>query len=269
MKIKEVDKESKNTKAKHILPIASAGLGLGLTCFFMQIGVINYDNLVNFEAAEDLVRNIPVIGNLPFVDMEMNIVEGVIKNIGVQGIVLAGQSLKLAGAIAKPIKESDRVKNSKIYYKIKKIEKAVGIEDKSEEGEKQKPKTSKAVINLAKNALGIGAKIFLIATQQIDLNAVFDFSKLPHKLSTIAEVAKNVDMNKVLIGIDSVKSIGSFIKERRAEKKQGNIPLLNFKEILHMIGKSMQDKGKFPTIMSLKDTGKEMGRNEPAINEER
>lgn len=36
MKIKEIDKETKKSKMKHILPIASAGIGLGVTCYLMQ-----------------------------------------------------------------------------------------------------------------------------------------------------------------------------------------------------------------------------------------
>lgn len=261
MKIKEIDKETKKSKMKHILPIASAGIGLGVTCYLMQTGVLNYDNLISFNTVESTLKGIPVISNLPVIeqriDMSLKLAKGIIDTVGIQGIILAEKSLKLATEVIKPIKDSEKFQNSKIYHKIKKVEKAAGIEEKTDEG-KEKPKTSQAVLNLARNALGIGAKAFLIGTHQIDYNAVFNFDKLPHKLSVIADVAKDVDLNKVLIGIDSIKSVKDFAKERIAEKKQGDIPLINFKEILHNVSESIKSKGQFPRMMLIKNVGKEM-----------
>ena len=65
-------------------------------------------------------------------------------------------------------------------------------------------------------------------------------------------------MNKVLIGIDAVKSVGSFVKGRSEEKKEGNIPLINFKGILHNIGESMKNTAKFPTTRTLQSIGRKM-----------
>ena len=235
MKIKEIDKETKKSKMKHILPIASAGIGLGVTCYLMQTGVLNYDNLISFNTVESTLKGIPVISNLPVIeqgiDMSLKLAKGIIDTVGIQGIILAEKSLKLATEVIKPIKDSEKFQNSKIYHKIKKVEKAAGIEEKTDEG-KEKPKTSQAVLNLARNALGIGAKAFLIGTHQIDY--------------------------KVLIGIDSIKSVKDFAKERIAEKKQGDIPLINFKEILHNVSESIKSKGQFPRMMLIKNVGKEM-----------
>lgn len=47
LKITEVDKETKKSKKDYILPIASAGIGLGLTCFLMQTGVVIYNNFID------------------------------------------------------------------------------------------------------------------------------------------------------------------------------------------------------------------------------
>ena len=258
LKITEVDKETKKSKKDYILPIASAGIGLGLTCFLMQTGVVNYNNFIDLDTVGKAIDNIPVLNSLPgYTDMVLKITKGVLDTVGLQGIILASKSLNLAKEVIQPIKDSEKFKNSKIHHVIQNVKKMGGKEEKETEQD-DKYKSSKAFLNLAKNALGIGARTFLIATHQIDYNAVFDFSKLPHKFAKIADVAKNIDMNKVLIGIDTVKSVGSFVKGRISEKKEGNIPLVNFKGILHNIGESMKNTAKFPTIKTLQSIGKEM-----------
>lgn len=124
MKIKEIDKETKKSKMKHILPIASAGIGLGVTCYLMQTGVLNYDNLISFNTVESTLKGIPVISNLPVIeqgiDMSLKLAKGIIDTVGIQGIILAEKSLKLATEVIKPIKDSEKFQNSKIYHKIKK-----------------------------------------------------------------------------------------------------------------------------------------------------
>lgn len=260
LKITEVDKETKKSKRDYILPIASAGIGLGLTCFLIKTGVVNYNNLIDLDTVGKAINNIPVLNSLPrYINMltKTPMIKDVLDTVGFQEIILASKSLELAKEVAKPIKDSEKFKNSRIHHTIQKIEKISGKEEKQTE-EDDKYKTSKAGLNLAKSALGIGAKVFLIATHQIDYNAVFDFSKLPHKFAVIADAAKNIDMNKVLVGIDTVKSVGSFVKGRIAEKKEGNVPLINFKGILHNIGESMKNTVKFPTTKTLQSIGKEM-----------
>lgn len=258
LKITEVDKETKKSKKEYILPIASAGIGLGLTCFLMKTGVVNYNNFIDLDTVGKAIDNIPVFNLLPgYTDMVMKMTKGVLDTVGLQGIILASKSLNLAKEVIQPIKDSERFKNSKIHHVIQNVKKMDGKAEKETEQD-DKYKSSKAFLNLAKNALGIGARTFLIMTHQIDYNAVFDFSKLPHKFAKIADAAKNIDMNKVLIGIDAVKSVGSFAKERIAEKKEGNIPLINFKGILHNIGESMKNTSKFPTIRTLQSIGREM-----------
>lgn len=258
LKITEVDKGTKKSKKDYILPIASSGIGLGLTCFLMKTGVVDYNNIINLDIVGKAIDNIPVLNTLPgYTDMVMKMAKGVLDTVGIQGIILASKSLNLAKEVVQPIKDSEKFKNSKIYHSIQKIEKMGGKGEK-ETDQEDKYKSSKAFINLAKSALGIGARTFLIATHQIDYNAVFDFSKLPHKFLAIADVAKNIDMNKVFIGIDAVKSFGSFVKGRIAEKKEGKIPLINFKGILHNIGESIKNTAKFPTTKTLKSIGREM-----------
>ena len=260
LKITEVNKETKKSKKEYILPIASAGIGLGLTCFLMQTGVVNYNNFIDLDTVGKAIDNIPVLNSLPgYTDMVLKMTKGVLDTVGLQGIILASKSLNLAKEVVQPIKDSEKFKNSKIHHVIQNVKKMGGKEETETETEQDdKNKSSKAFLNLAKSALGIGARTFLIATHQIDYNAVFDFSKLPHKFAKIADVAKNIDMNKVLIGIDAVKSVGSFVKGRSEEKKEGNIPLINFKGILHNIGESMKNTAKFPTTRTLKSIGREM-----------
>ena len=99
--------------------------------------------------------------------------------------------------------------------------------------------------------------VFLIATNRIDYNAMLDFNNLPHKFAKIADYAKNIDMNKVAIGIESIKKIGDFIKTRKEEKVQNNLQGVNFKTILHKTGEKMK-KSKFPTLTKLKNIDKQM-----------
>lgn len=252
LKITEVDKETKKSKKDYILPIASAGIGLGLTCFLMHTGVIDYNNLASLDGIENAIRNI-TIDNPTFREAPRILAEAIDK-VGIQGFILAEKSLSLAGKVIKPIKDSEKFKNSKINHTIQKIKK-FGGKNEIEEGEE---KTSKAFVGLAKGALGIGAKAFLIATNRMDYSGVFNWDKLPHKLAVIADAAKNIDMNKAIIGIDAIKSVGSFVKGRIEEKKEGNIPLINFKAILHNIGEQMKNTGKFPTTRTLQSIGREM-----------
>ena len=125
---------------------------------------------------------------------------------------------------------------------------------KSNEGAHVLPESLK---KLAKNSLSIGGMVFLIATNRIDYNAMLDFSNLPHKFAKIADYAKNIDMNKVAIGIESIKKIGDFIKTRKEEKVQNNLQGVNFKTILHKTGEKMK-KSKFPTLTKLKNIDKQM-----------
>lgn len=255
LKITGVDKETKKSKKDYILPIASAGIGLGLTCFLMKTGVISYNNFIDIDTVEKALNNIPGLNTFPgYTDMVIKIAKGVLDTIGLQGVILASKSLNLAKEIIQPIKDSEKYKSSKMHHTIKKVEKMCGKKEKTE----SKNKTSNAFLNLAKAGLGIGAKLFFISTHQIDYNAVFDFSKLPHKFVSIANAAKNIDMNKILIGIDTVKSVGNFVKERISEKREGNTPLINFKGILHNIGESLKNATKFPTTRTLQNIGREM-----------
>ena len=59
-------------------------------------------------------------------------------------------------------------------------------------------------------------------------------------------------------GIYDIKSVRRFVKGRIEEKKEGNIPLINFKAILHNIGEQMKNTGKFPTTRTLQSIGREM-----------
>ena len=58
LKITEVDKETKKSKKDYILPIASAGIGLGLTCFLMHTGVVNYNNFIDFSILDKIINEI-------------------------------------------------------------------------------------------------------------------------------------------------------------------------------------------------------------------
>lgn len=110
MKIKEIDKETKKSKMKHILPIASAGIGLGVTCYLMQTGVLNYDNLISFNTVESTLKGIPVISNLPVIeqgiDMSLKLAKGIIDTVGIQGIILAEKWIDIGsgrGGIINPL----------------------------------------------------------------------------------------------------------------------------------------------------------------------
>lgn len=263
LKITEVDKETKKSKKDYILPIAMAGLGFGATCLLMKTGVINYNNLLDMNSVNDVIETVQQnINNIPtsrilksLANFPFEVIKGTINTLGIQGLMVIQKSYGLVKEVAKPIKDSEKFQNSKFHHIIKKIEKMGKVNTKkSNEGAHVLPESLK---KLAKNSLSIGGMVFLIATNRIDYNAMLDFNNLPHKFAKIADYAKNIDMNKVAIGIESIKKIGDFIKTRKEEKVQNNLQGVNFKTILHKTGEKMK-KSEFPTLTKLKNIDKQM-----------
>lgn len=243
MKIKNIDKETKNNKNKYLIPIAKAGLSLGLTTALITSGVIDYDSLLNWESVSDMVNNMNM-GSLPGLDINTiyNLVKTGITTLGLNTIIIATKGFNLTKEVLKPIAENEKVKNNPTVLKIKEIFKGKNHDDKE-------PKKPKALVNLAQNALSLGFKAYMIASGQIDYNSVYDFTNLPHKFAKIAQIAENIDLNKLKIGIESLKILPEFISERKQEKEDGMplIPKITFKDIFEKISK------EFPTSTRVAD----------------
>lgn len=242
MKIKNIDKETKNTQKKYLWPIAKAALGLGLTTVLIKTGAIDYDAMLNWENVSDVFNNMN-IGDLPGLDINTiySLVKTGITTFGMNTIMIASKGLNLAKEVLKPIVENEKVQNNPTILKIKEVFKGKN-KDKD-------PKKPKALVNLAKSGLSLGFKAYMIASGQIDYNSVYDFTKLPHKFAKIAQIAENIDLNKLKLGIETLKILPKFIAERKQEKKEG-VPLISkisFKDIFAKISK------EFPTSTRVTD----------------
>ena len=243
MKIKEIDQETKNTKKKNLLPIAKAALGLGLTATLIKTGIIDYDAMINWENMSETINNMNLV-SLPGV-MNINTIYDLVKvgitTFGMNTLMIADKGLNLTKEVLKPIVESDKVQNNPTILKIKEVLKGKNKDDE--------PKKPKALVNLAKSGLALGFKAYMIASGQIDYNSVYDLTKLPHKFVKIAQVAENIDLNKLKLGVDSLKILPQFISERRQEKQDGMplVPRITFRDILGKISKG------FPTTTRITD----------------
>ena len=248
MKIVKIDKEQKKSKMKHIAPIVQSGIALGLTCFLIKTGIIDYNSLVNLDSVKDILSSIN-IPNLPFMnksimDISFSLVEMTIKTIGIQGIVIASKAFNLAKNTVKPVIESNAIKDKPIVHKIKSITKGKDYEKKQEE------KVSRTRLRLIKKGLSIGAKAYLIATHQIDFNSIYNWDNLPHKLSVLSEMAKNIDLNKIYLGFLSIGAIKDFLVKRQHENKDGKKEKtsISFEQIVRKISAEKI----LPTFSSLK-----------------
>lgn len=234
MKIKNIDKATKNNNKKYLWSIAKAGLGLGITTALIKTGVIDYDAMLNWESMSDMLNNLP-ISKLPGVDVNtiFNLVKTAVTAFGMNTLIIAGKGLNLTKEVIKPIVESEKVQNNYTVLKIKEV-----FKGKNKDKDKE-PKKPKALVNLAKSGLSLGFKAYMIASGQIDYNSVYDFTKLPHKFAGIGKIAENIDLNTLKIGIDSLKIIPQFLSERKQEKEDG-VPIIktiSFKDIFRKISK--------------------------------
>lgn len=256
MKIINIDKKQKESKMKYILPIVKSGVALGLTCYLVQTGVLEYNNLVNLDNMREVFNNVPLInstfllGKSP-VDISVGLTEQVINTIGIQGIVLASKSFNFAKSLSTPILQNDKVKNSTTVHKIKSVLKGKDYEKKEQEKENKTRKSPKALKGLIRKGLSIGAMAYLIATHQIDYNMVYNKCSevLPHKIS---DMINHIDFNKIKLGVSSLSGIKSFLMQRHIEKEEG-LPLvqsINFKGIIKKISK----ENVLPTFSSFKST---------------
>lgn len=244
IKIKNVDKSTKKIDRKQICAIAKAGLGVAVTYLLISSGRLDYDQMMNWESYDNITKSLSVIST-PMLDMKatFDFVKTAVTTIGLNTLFMATKSLTLAKSIIDPIIQNNP-KFEKVKMKIKKVLKGNKRAEKSaEESAKRsaaKAEMPKALINLARNGLGLGLKIFMITSGQIDYNSVYDFSELPHKFAKIGEIAQNIDLNKINLGIGSLGSIFQFFKERREEKEKG-MPLIkpiSFKEVFKNISKN-------------------------------
>ena len=261
MKIKNINKETKNTKKKFLLPIAKAGLSLGLTTALIKTGMIDYDAMLNWENVSDILNNMNM-GNLPGVDINtiFDLVKTAVTTFGMNTIMIASKGLIFTKEVIKPLLENEKVKTNPTVLKIKEI-----FKGKNKEKEDKKPK---ALGNLAKNGLSLGFKVYMIASGQIDYNSVYDFTKLPHKFAQIAQIAENIDLNKVKIGMKTLKILPEFISERKEEKQEGMplIPPISFKDIFAKTSK------EFPLSANVTDLtcveSMTQNQSKPIIREE-
>lgn len=245
MKIKNIDKETKHNKKEYILPIAKAGLSLGLTVALIKSGMIDYDAMLNWEELSDVfttlkLDNLPSVGSVDINNI-FNLVKTGVTTFGLNTIIVASKGVDLAKEILKPISESEKVQNNSTILKIKEVFKG--------KSQKEEPKKPKALVNLAKNSLALGFKAYMIASGQIDYNSVYDLTTLPHKFTQIAQIAENIDLNKLKMGIESLKILPQFFSEIKQEKKEGisHIPKISFKDIFSKISK------EFPPLTRVTD----------------
>lgn len=216
MKIKSIDKEKRKEILKKILPIATSGLALGISAFLIHKGVLHYNNIVDLENGnlDKFIGMTPILKNIDTKAI-MDVLSSQIGKLGANTYILLPKAFAFGRNIAKPIIESDKVQNSKIVKKIKGINKNIEndpmliIKPKLLDNERPQP---------IKKGLELGAKAFLVASNIIDYNNIFDFSNLPHKFATIAEIASKIDLNKIALGAKSVgviKDIIRIVQERR------------------------------------------------------
>lgn len=160
MKIKNINKETKNTNKKNLLPIAKAGLSLGLTVALMKVGVINYDSMINWESMSDVINNIN-IGKLPVDDVNkiFDLTKTVVTYFGMNTIMLASKELGLAKEVIKPIAESEKLQSNPKLLHIKE-----SLKGKNKAKESKQPK---ALVALARNGLVLGFKAYMIASGQL------------------------------------------------------------------------------------------------------
>lgn len=249
IKTEKLNNDNNFKKLKYIVPIVQSGVGLGLTCFLVSTGVINYENLINFDIIKDSFNN-PMYNFLfnNFIN-PVELVEKIINTVGMTGIVLSLKSFGFGKKLSKPFIESDNFKKNPTVYKIKKIFK------KQENKETDNKTSSKALRKLMKTGLGIAFKVFLICTNNINYNEIFNWDNLPHKLSSIAEVSKKLDFNIIKPLLSSLGATSLFFIERKDEKKEG-IPLsINFKEL---ITKKINKILKFFSLSDLKNVNEEL-----------
>lgn len=237
MLIKNVDKEQKKSKLKTILPIASSGLALGLTAYLMQQGVIQYDDVLNLGNG-NLDKITQICQNLPFLrNFDPNTIaktiSGDASKVGITAYALYPKIVSLGTSIVKPIIESDKVQNSKLFKKIKKVNKDL----ENDPNLIYKPKIAgiDSRPHPIRKGLELGASAFLIANNILNFNNVYDFSNLPHKFANIAEIASKIDFNKLVLGskgVGVIREIIGKVKEKRnnreniaefAEEKDENI----------------------------------------------
>lgn len=233
MKIKDIIHQD---KTKRLYSIAHAGLSFGLTIALLKTGILDYDAMIDFEKIKDTLNNI----NLgPFSHIDINIIYSLVKSgittFGINTIIVASKGINFAKEAVKPLLESEAVQNNPKIIKINEILKGKNYKEKAAE----KVNKPKALIHLAKKGLAFGLKVSMIASGNIDYNSIYDLSNLPHKFTKIANIAENIDLNKIEIGKETFSILHQFILERNDEKKKG-IPLfrkITFKDILANIFK--------------------------------
>lgn len=242
MKIKNIDRETKNSKKKYLVPIAKAALGLGITTVLIKTGMKDYDAMLNWESLSDMINNISIDNPLGLdINTAYNLVKTVVTTFGMNTIMIASKGLNFTKEVIKPIVESERVQNNPTVLKIKEV-----LKGKNKKNNEKQPK---ALVNLAKSSLALGFKAYLILTGQIDYNSVYDLTQLPHKFVNIARIAENIDLNKLKMGMETLKILPKFVSERKQEKKDGAslIPKLTFKDIFTKILK------EFPPLTKVSD----------------
>lgn len=226
MKIVKIDKQQKDKNMDYLKPIIRSAIALGITSFLIITGKVNYNNLIDLDSIKNLLDNIPIPNILINKKITFDLIKMIIKTIGIQGVVLASRAYDFTRSIAKPVMESDAVKENPIICKIKRVSKG-----------KRQDRTPTTYYKLIKDGLSIGTMVYLIATHQIDYNTIYNLDNLPHKFSVISKMARNIDFNKIHIGVLSIEKIRDFIKNNKnkeVEKKP-----ISFSQLLKEIGKGV------------------------------
>ena len=284
MKIKDINKEQKKIDIETLKPIIKSGLGLGLTLFFMKTGVIDYNNLANLDKIKDSlsmiqVPNLPFL-NKSFIDIACEILEKGVNTVGIQGLAIAGKSFGLVNNIVKPIMNSKKngvelndnekepnseivnsttIENNPNIKKIKKIDKK-HQNTNTVQYKKNSVKTMSSILKVAKEGLAIGVAAYLMGTGQINYNSMYKFENLPHKLSFIGDIVKNIDLNKVKIGEISIESIRKLmsLKNNNSQTQGVDINSKKFSAIIHKIG----TEGELPGLSAVQEFREKMLLNE-------
>ena len=250
LKITRIDKNNQKKGIKHILPIVQSGLALGLSVYLMRTGVLDYNKLVDMDNIKNMVSSIPMI-NLPLIgkspaEVSIALVEKMVDTIGIQGIMLASKSFNFARDISKPILENDKIKSNPMVCKIKEVIKGKQNKDKEDKSNIKSPFS-----HLIRGGLSIGARAYLIATNQIDYNSIYNLEKLPHKLHVISDFLKDVDLNKLKIGMLSLKTIKDFAIQKHINDTV-EMPKVEFEGII----KKISSEKSIPNYSQLKNTEK-------------
>jgi len=250
----------------------------------MKTGVIDYNNLANLDKIKDSlsmiqVPNLPFL-NKSFIDIACEILEKGVNTVGIQGLAIAGKSFGLVNNIVKPIMNSKKngvelndnekepnseivnsttIENNPNIKKIKKIDKK-HQNTNTVQYKKNSVKTMSSILKVAKEGLAIGVAAYLMGTGQINYNSMYKFENLPHKLSFIGDIVKNIDLNKVKIGEISIESIRKLmsLKNNNSQTQGVDINSKKFSAIIHKIG----TEGELPGLSAVQEFREKMLLNE-------